>query len=144
MTTAKRFQIIHLGNPYDFVVKDHQTNKTYGTLQGDDKSLMELLNKLHEESKYWEQLAEGRLEQINQLKQKINTYNKVNELYKKENIQLKAQLSCKSTSVCILCKHHHLVKTDKEYYISKCKKEHEKCSKEDVKYCEDFEWSKKI
>lgn len=48
--TEKRFQIIHLGNPYDFVVKDHQTNKTYGTLQGDDKSLMELLNELHEEN----------------------------------------------------------------------------------------------
>ena len=47
--TEKRFQIIHLGNPYDFVVKDHQTNRTYGTLQGDDKSLMELLNELYEE-----------------------------------------------------------------------------------------------
>ena len=47
---TERFQIIHLGNPYDFVVKDHQTNKTYGTLQGDDKSLMELLNELHEEN----------------------------------------------------------------------------------------------
>lgn len=48
--TEKRFQIIHLGNPYEFVVKDHQTNKTYGTLQGDDKSLMELLNELNEEN----------------------------------------------------------------------------------------------
>jgi hypothetical protein len=48
--TGKRFQIIHLGNPYDFVVKDHQTNRTYGTLQGDDKSLMELLNELSEEN----------------------------------------------------------------------------------------------
>ena len=47
--TGKRFQIIHLGNPYDFVVKDHQTNRTYGTLQGDDKSLMELLNALNDE-----------------------------------------------------------------------------------------------
>lgn len=50
MMTEKRFQIIHLGNPYDFVVKDHATNKTYGTLQGDDKSLTELLNELHEEN----------------------------------------------------------------------------------------------
>lgn len=48
--TTKRFQIIHLGNPYDFVVKDHNTNKTYGTLQGDDKSLMELLNELDSEN----------------------------------------------------------------------------------------------
>ena len=51
MTENKRFQIIHLGNPYDFVVKDHNTNKTYGTLQGDDKSLMELLNELDSENK---------------------------------------------------------------------------------------------
>ena len=50
MTENKRFQIIHLGNPYDFVVKDHNTNKTYGTLQGDDKSLMELLNELNDEN----------------------------------------------------------------------------------------------
>ena len=50
MTENKRFQIIHLGNPYDFVVKDHNTNKTYGTLQGDDKSLMELLNELDSEN----------------------------------------------------------------------------------------------
>ena len=48
--TEKRFQIIHLGNPYDFVVKDYATNKTYGTLQGDDKSLTELLIELHEEN----------------------------------------------------------------------------------------------
>jgi len=50
MTENKRFQIIHLGNPYDFVVKDHNTNKTYGTLQGDDKSLIELLNELNDEN----------------------------------------------------------------------------------------------
>ena len=57
--TEKRFQIIHLGNPYDFVVKDHQTNNTYGKLQGDDKSLMELLNDLSEEN---EQLKQSLLE----------------------------------------------------------------------------------
>ena len=50
MTENIRFQIIHLGNPYDFVVKDHQTNKTSGTLQGDDKSLMELLKELNDEN----------------------------------------------------------------------------------------------
>ena len=84
--TKKRFQIIHLGNPYDFVVKDHNTNKTYGTLQGDDKSLMKLLNELHEEKE--------------QLQSRCNDYNvalktlqdlterKLNE----ENEQLKFQL----------------------------------------------------
>lgn len=58
MTENKRFQIIHLGNPYDFVVKDHATNKTYGTLQGDDKSLTELLDGLAEENKQLKQQVE--------------------------------------------------------------------------------------
>ena len=53
--TEKRFQIIHLGNPYDFVVKDHQTNKTYGTLQGDDKSLQECLDNIVEENEQLKQ-----------------------------------------------------------------------------------------
>lgn len=55
-------------------------------------TVVKMLNELHKNAKYWKQLAEGRLEQINQLKQKINTYNKVNELYKKENNQLKEAL----------------------------------------------------
>ena len=46
-----RFQIIHLGNPYDFVVKDHKTNRTYGTFQGDDKSMLEMLTDLSDENK---------------------------------------------------------------------------------------------
>ena len=48
--TENRFQIIHLGNAYDFVLKDHQTNKTYGTFQGDDESMMEMLNDLSDEN----------------------------------------------------------------------------------------------
>ena len=77
---------------------------------------------LFDGSKYWSDKATEKIKEL-----------------EKENEELKTQLSCKSESVCIICKHHHLVKTDKEYYISKCKKEYEKCSKEDVKYCEDFE-----
>ena len=48
--TEKRFQIIHLGNAYDFVVKDHNTDKTYGTFQGDKKQMEQLLNDLQEEN----------------------------------------------------------------------------------------------
>ena len=47
---TKRFQIIHLGNPYDFVVKDLQTNNTYGTFQGDEKQMERLLNELNTEN----------------------------------------------------------------------------------------------
>ena len=46
--SEKRFQIIHLGNPYEFVVKDNTTNKTYGPFEGDEKSMSELLNEQQE------------------------------------------------------------------------------------------------
>lgn len=42
--SEKRFKIIHLGNPYDFVVKDFKTNKTYGTSDDDKNYLVDLLN----------------------------------------------------------------------------------------------------
>lgn len=55
-----------------------------------------------------------------------------------ENEQLKAQLYCDSNEgVCSICKHHYLEKTNM-FYISKCEKGHEKCSKESVRHCEDF------
>lgn len=44
-----RFQIIHLGNPYDFIVKDHETCKTYGTFQGESDSLKECFQDLEKE-----------------------------------------------------------------------------------------------
>lgn len=56
-----------------------------------------------------------------------------------ENQQLKAQLLYDGEDgVCNICKHQYLVETGK-YYIAKCRKGHEECSKEDIKYCEDFE-----
>lgn len=61
----------------------------------------------------------------------------LNELHE-ENEQLKAQLYCDSNEgVCIICKHHYVEKTNM-FYISKCEKGHEKCSKESVRHCEDF------
>lgn len=56
--TGKRLQIIHLGNPYDFVVKDHQTNRTYGTFQGDSISLKECLDSLVDENEQLKQFQE--------------------------------------------------------------------------------------
>ena len=54
--------------------------------------------------------------------------------------ELKAQLYC-DDSVCNICTHQYLVDSG-EYYVAKCEKGHEKCSKEDVKYCEDFKSKK--
>ena len=48
---AERFQIIHLGNAYDFVIKDHKTDRTYGTFQGDTESMLEMLDNLNDEIK---------------------------------------------------------------------------------------------
>lgn len=54
--------------------------------------------------------------------------------------ELTAQLQ--TDDVCIKCKHHYLINypESSKYYISKCKKEHEECSKEDIRFCEDFEF----
>ena len=56
-----------------------------------------------------------------------------------ENQQLKAQLYTDDEGVCNICKHQYLVGDNNGYYIAKCKKGHEECSKENVKHCEDFE-----
>ena len=55
--------------------------------------------------------------------------------------ELTAQLKTDEEDVCIKCKHHYLINypESSKYYISKCKKEHEECSKEDIRFCEDFE-----
>ena len=55
-----------------------------------------------------------------------------------ENEQLKAQLYCPFDSICTQCDNEYLVQKE-YYYVSKCKKGHEQCSKVDVKYCDDFE-----
>ena len=65
----------------------------------------------------------------------------LNELHE-ENERLKAQLYCDDEEgVCNICKYHYLEKgeTYEKYYILKCKKGHEECSKMDLKYCDNFE-----
>lgn len=102
----EQYMVIGLGNAYDFVIKNVNEPETYGTFQGDKKSIKEFIEK-------------------------------VNSIVK-ENEQLKAQLYCDSNEgVCSICKHHYLEKGN-IFYISKCEKGHEKCSKESVRHCEDF------
>lgn len=99
--TEKRFQIIHLGNPYDFVVKDHRTNKTYGTLQGDDKSLQECLDNIVEENEQLKQQNEQLQREINikddLIQQLRNTaftdYYKESEKYRKKCMRLFEELA---------------------------------------------------
>ena len=88
----------------------------------------------------------------------VNKLNEQDERIK----ELTTQLQTEEESVCIKCKHHYLTKKDplhdaisngetvpfsspliniEPYYISKCKKGHVECSKEDIRYCEDFKLS---
>ena len=62
----------------------------------------------------------------------VERLNELNE----ENQALKQQLLC--DDVCGICKYEYLVPSG-GYFIAKCKKGHKECSKEDIKYCKDFE-----
>lgn len=55
-----------------------------------------------------------------------------------ENQSLKAQLLYDGDDVCGICKHEYLAPSG-DYFIGKCEKGHEECSKEDIIYCKDFE-----
>ncbi len=64
----------------------------------------------------------------------VDLLNELND----ENEQLKQQLLYDGDDVCGICKHEYLTPSG-DYFIGKCEKGHEECSKEDIKYCEDFE-----
>lgn len=108
--------------------------------------IVDKLNELHEEKEILEVQLKSATTEIDKLVSEINTltdtcHDCCKEI-REENEQLKAQLYCDSDEgVCIICKHHYLEKgkTYEKYYISKCKKGHEQCSKRDLKYCDDFE-----
>ena len=61
----------------------------------------------------------------------------LNELHE-ENRRLKSQLCYNGSDVCDICKHQYLVKSE-NYYIAKCEKGHDECSKDYLKYCKDFD-----
>ena len=54
-----------------------------------------------------------------------------------ENQELKQQLLYDGGGVCDICKHEYLTPSG-DYFIGKCEKGHEECSKGYMKYCEDF------
>ena len=100
-------------------------------LEEDVLTYGEVIDKLNEQEELINRLKQIREEQIETiLKQK----RKIKEL----TAQLKTD---DEDDICIKCKHHYLINypESSKYYISKCKKEHEECSKEDIRFCEDFE-----
>lgn len=78
------------------------------------------------------------VEDMRRLKDLLNELNDENEQLKQQIKKLESQLYCPYDSICINCVNEYLVQKDK-YYVSKCKKGHEQCSRTDVKYCDDFE-----
>ena len=111
--TAKRFTVEQRQGATNYSIKDY-----YGELP---------LN----EGMYYKSNADKLCKWLN------TQHELLNALYN-ENEQLKAQLLYDGDGVCNICKHQYLVENGK-YYVAKCEKEHEECSKVDLQYCEDFE-----
>lgn len=129
------YMVIGLGNAYDFVIKNVNEFETYGTFQGDKKSIKEFIEKVNSIVKENKQLKKYFNIPIDDNTGKSMSIKELLEEYEK----LKAQLYCDSNEgVCSICKHHYL-ENGNIFYISKCEKGHEKCSKESVRHCEDFE-----
>lgn len=108
---------------------EYKNHKVFDNLTGETHSSnmvsVNVLNKIYEEKQTM-----------------ITEFAKTIRTYEDEIQRLKAQLLCDSDEgVCNICQHQYLIESRK-YYIAKCKKEHEECSKMSLKYCEDFELEK--
>lgn len=134
MTENKRFSVKCI--MFDgYCIYDAINDKYYDYDKNDLELLCNVLNELQDECEFLKTENEA-------LEHAATKYAELCHKTLKENKQLKAQLYCDSDEgVCIICKHHYLEKgkTHEKYYISKCKKGHEECSKIDLKYCDDFE-----
>lgn len=136
--TDDPYTIIHTGDPYDFVIKNVNEPETYGAFHGDkydQKSMKKFIEKVNSIVKENKQLKKYFNIPIDDNTGKSMSIKELLEEYEK----LKAQLYCDSEEgVCSICKHHYLEKGN-IFYISKCEKGHEECSKEDLRHCKDFE-----
>ena len=82
---------------------------------------------------------ESKLHYIMTLDWECSLVTKLLNRFAEENKNLKAQLYCNSDEgVCTICENHYLVESGK-YFVSNCRKGHDECSKESLRYCEDFE-----
>ena len=84
----EQYTIIHLGNPYDFVIKNINEHETYGTFQGDNESMEEFIEKVNSIIKENDELKasnEGLLKDLNYGFKLIKSV-------EKENGELKTEL----------------------------------------------------
>ena len=88
------YMIIGLGNAYDFVIKNVNEPETYGTFQGDKKSIKEFIGKVN-----------SIVKENDELKKDCTTLVYSNQEYRQENENLKKQLDYIQNSINEHIKH---------------------------------------
>ena len=58
---SERYSVIFLGNPYEFVVKDHYEPVTVGVFKDGEESVKKLVGLLNEQNELIEKLKDERL-----------------------------------------------------------------------------------
>ena len=89
------YTIIHLGNPYDFVIKNIKGHETYGTFQGDNESMEEFIEKVNSIIKEKDELKssnEGLLKDLNYGFKLIKSVEKENGDLKTELFEARKEL----------------------------------------------------
>ena len=89
------YTIIHLGNPYDFVIKNINEPETYGTFQGDNESMEEFIEKVNSIIKENDELKssnEGLLKDLNYGFKLIKSVEKENDELKTELFEARKEL----------------------------------------------------
>lgn len=73
MEENERFIIIHLGNPYDFVMKDIVENNTYGVFSNSvEKPMGEIVDLLNKQNQRIKVLEEFKKETFNEIDTELN------------------------------------------------------------------------
>ena len=70
----ERYSVIFLGNPYEFVVKDHYEPVTIGVFNDGEASVKELVKILNEQNELIEKLKDKNLQldvELNNLKEEL-------------------------------------------------------------------------
>ena len=89
------YTIIHLGNPYDFVIKNINEHETYGTFRGDKESMEEFIEKVNSIIKENDELKssnEGLLKDLNYGFKLIKSVEKANGDLKTELFEARKEL----------------------------------------------------
>ena len=89
------YTIIHLGNPYDFVIKNINEHETYGTFRGDKESMEEFIEKVNSIIKENDELKasnEGLLKDLNYGFKLIKSVEKENGDLKTELFEARKEL----------------------------------------------------